>query len=269
MLRRKLNSDSGFTLVELIVAASITALIAVVIVRIAADSSKGLERSLSELKSNSQVVNFVRNIRYDISGSTDLFAFDKNTPTAAAQNYLCSSWTSAKSWTDPAAGNFVRELFSVAINDLEYVASQPVDGNSSLPFLPVVRRWAGYEIRGDNGNYSIWRVSCKDSGGTPDAITDSRKLIDLGSNLDPNVAGTGVPTVVGVPDPWFTITCNNVVCPTASSTATLTSYAFALPYTPSASAAPSGDLQLRQFSNDSTYGASSYLKSISRRVRTL
>ena len=270
---RKAKSESGeqgFTLLEVIAATVITALLAVVMVRVGIDASKGLGRSANEIKATSQVVNVVRNLRYDIAGSTDLFAFDKNAPTATTTPRLCSTYNSATSdWVNTTATNFVRSLLTLKINDLKYNAIEPGTGTAAPVFLPITVSWVGYEIRYNSKTYELWRVTCPDVNDVPSTpeVAASKLLIDLGANIDPNTAGTGVPTVAGVPDSTFAITCDAAkVCPVAASTLNANYYSFSIPYASPTSAGPSNGVQQRQLSNDVTY-ANPLLKVMSRKVK--
>lgn len=270
---KKLSSDSaeqGFTLLEVIAATVITATLAVVMVRVGIDASKGLGRSANEIKATNQVVNLVRNMRYDVAGSTDLFAFDNKTPTAAATSQMCSTYAATTGdWTNTKATNFVRSLFSLKINDLKYTATEPGTSASPPLFLPTTPIWVGYEIRFNSQTYEFWRVTCADTAGSPTAPDGaaSKLLLNLGPNLDPNAAGTGVPTVAGVPDSSFAITCEGTqVCPVASSTSDVDYYSFSIPYLAPPVSGPANGVQQRQLSNDATY-ANPMLKIMSRKVK--
>ena len=193
MFKINLKQDAGVTLVEMIIATVITALIGVTLIRITSDAANGLSSTVGHVVATNQVVGFARILRNDIGGAQDIFPYGSVPASSDSQTYLCSSWDgTATNWTDSTAANFVRPLFTVAYPSVSY------DPNATTPvFSAPSLGWVGYEIRNDvdpNGitYYSLWRVTCLDNSGiSSNVVSSSRKLVDIGDSYGFDAAAVG------------------------------------------------------------------------------
>lgn len=228
----------GFTLVELVVALSIFALLSILTTRTLSTASTNLsETSAAALKAQ-EAMRWVRLVRYDIQGSVDLYVFGSNYP--ATQSSMCSS---ARTLTDPAAvwanigtATFpapaaTRSLFTVVVKDVSY---DRTDENGPAYITSPKFVWVGYEIRrgianGDDVPYELWRVVCSDTdnGTSPTAASatplSQERVLNLGTTLDATTSGL------------TTITCpvrngsGLTFCTEAASTAAIPWYSVNLP----------------------------------------
>lgn len=254
--RRKLQaknhrSDAGFTLVEIIFAMVITAFIAVVILKTTENASASLTRTADEVNSNLEVMNFSHNIRFDIAGSYDVFAFGTAAPssstlystatagTPTSYNVECSSyWDSgSNSWELDSTSQVVRSLFTIKE---KYFTPLPSDAETSNFYEPANTVWYGYEIRRaavQNNQplpkYQLWRVECPDGGPNVGARAHStnqdKLLMNLGISLNGyNSNGSGNASTLPIPSPTLVnspisggsgITSSQTACSPASNCA--------------------------------------------------
>ena len=194
MIKKNLKNDAGVTLVEIIIATVITALIGVTLVRITSDAANGLTSTVGHVVATNQVVGFARVVRNDIGGAQDIFAYGATPAASDSKTYLCSSWDgTSTNWTDSTAVNFVRPLFTIAYPSVPYDTSATTAPTFALPSLG----WIGYELRNDvdtNGitYYSLWRVTCADDAGiSSNVVNSNRKMVDVGDVYSFDAAAVG------------------------------------------------------------------------------
>ena len=193
MSKSSLKSDTGITLVEIIIATVITALIGVTLIRITSDAANGLTSTVGHVVATNQVVGFARILRNDLGGAQDVFPYGSVPAASDSRTYLCSSWDGTNTnWTNTTSTNFVRPLFTIAYPSVSY------DPNAATQvFSAPSLGWVGYEIRNDvdsNGvtYYSLWRVTCADDSGiSSNVVSSSRKLVDVGDSYGFNAAAVG------------------------------------------------------------------------------
>jgi hypothetical protein len=189
-----LRSDAGITLVEIIIATVITALIGVTLVRITSDVANGLGSTVGHVVATNQTVSFARILRNDIGGAQDIYPFGANPAPADSQTYLCSSWDGVPTdWTDTTATNFTRPLFTIAYPSVTYDQASLTAPTYSPPSLG----WIGYELRKATSTsglvtYQLWRVNCADNSGiSSNVVNTSRKLVDIGDVYSFDAAAVG------------------------------------------------------------------------------
>lgn len=176
-----LRTDRGLTLVELLIAVSITGLLSFSITRTISTAQTTIDRSTAQTVGSVQTVRFVGLLKYDIAGATDLFAFDSTAPTSGAA--LCSTWPSgnAAAWNEPTNPQFVRSLFTVEIPTL----TPPASPGAAQTFAPKRTQRVGYELRRQSttaANYDLYRVVCDDG-------QVSQRVLSLGSDLPVTASG--------------------------------------------------------------------------------
>jgi len=179
MVGSRLRKDEGLTLVEVMVATVITALVAITLFRLTNDAANSLTGTVNQVVSTNQIVGFTRNLRSDIGSAADVFTFGETAPTdAIGTNYLCSSWRKngvATDWTDATSANFVRPLISMPVLWVDMTGNT----TSTPTFVEPSYYWVGYEIRGNtaSNDYELWRVSCYDSFGISNSDVVSQRLM--------------------------------------------------------------------------------------------
>jgi prepilin-type N-terminal cleavage/methylation domain-containing protein len=226
---KKLISDSGFTLIELTLTLILTSLISLFILQITTQATKSIGSITDRAISVQTTIRFSNLIKYDFSGSQDVYIHSYTPPTAVK---ACSSYVSTNStnvWTTPSTGKrYIRGLFTLKIADIS--SSNSFDSDER--FIPSVPTWVGYEIRKSgnvaNSNYELWRVVCLTSEGS---VSSSEKLLDLGatsgSNMSALTNSSSYITCYRSDDPTF----QNLGCLIDSpTTATTLYYKFILPY---------------------------------------
>jgi hypothetical protein len=179
LVGNRLRKDDGLTLVEVMVATVITALVAVTLFRLTNDAANSLTGTVNQVVSTNQIVGFTRTLRSDIGSANDVFTFGETAPTSSiGTNYLCSSWRKnsvATDWTDPTSASFVRPLISMPTLWVD------MTGNTAATptFVEPSFYWVGYEIRGNTvaNDYELWRVACYDTAGTANADVVSQRLM--------------------------------------------------------------------------------------------
>ena len=194
MTKLNLRSDAGLTLVEIIIATVITALIGVTLVRITSDVANGLGSTVGHVVATNQTVSFARTLRNDIGGAQDIYPFGSNPAPADSQTYLCSSWDGvATDWTDSSAVNFTRPLFTIAYPSVTYDQASL----TAPTYAPPALGWIGYELRNSTDadgmvTYELWRVNCADNAGISSNVASvSRKLVDIGDVYSFDAAAVG------------------------------------------------------------------------------
>jgi prepilin-type N-terminal cleavage/methylation domain-containing protein len=168
----------GFTLIELIISIVIIGFLSLVIAQLTIQSTKGLDRITKNAVTAQSVIRFSSLIKYDFSGSTNVFIHNNTVPTSTDTN-PCSSYETNQSWSSPVAGKkYTRGLFTLQIND---VGNDPND--DPRKWVPATLITVGYEIRqamysvstGNFPQFELWRVVCR-----PSTAKVSEKLLDLG-----------------------------------------------------------------------------------------
>lgn len=228
---------SGLTLIEVIVAASLTAFLAVGIGRVFSNLSYGLEIAADRSLSAQMLVKFSSSVKYDFAGARDVVVFGATPPGASSS--LCSSWKTdslASRWTDPSRKDFTLPLFTLQISDTNYdqlSAAAPV-------WQPVGSHttFAGYEIRRSDFAsakkaarplYQIWRVTCPGPSGSPGVATSpSSPVWTVGPRLPSalvNASGVLIAGGNGI------VLCDGGPCVVGSSTFATAAYSLAPPYT--------------------------------------
>lgn len=193
-LRDAAHKDEGLTLVEVLVATVITALVALTLFRLTNDAANSLTGTVNQVVSTNQIIGFTRLLRTDIGEATDVFAFGEQAPSSdVGKNYLCSSWRSksvATDWTNANSATFVRPLVSIPV----LWADMTGNSTSTPTFVQPTLTWVGYEIRANAtvGDYELWRVGCFDDSGLASATVNSeRMLVSIPhDNFDPAAFGT-------------------------------------------------------------------------------
>ena len=190
------QNQLGLTIIEVLIAALITSLLGIAVFKVLTNASIGLSRNSGEINANLEIMNLTRKLRYDFSGSYNVYVQTNEQPcapsadcSAASTNKLynysnvCSSvaWpqsTVSTRWEDKNSINFLRPLFSVKVKDLKYDKSA-----RNIGWINPSSVWFGYEIRRINSIYSIWRVSCSGDA-KPEFIPKSdAKMLTLGGQL--------------------------------------------------------------------------------------
>ncbi len=200
----KLNEDRGLTLVEVVVATVITALIAITLFRLGTDASVGMDRTVDRAVAQVVVGDYAQILRSDIDMSQDVTVYTASAPTYSATDTtntaaLCGTWMTnhdSSAWTNVANNNgFVRTLFTFKQSIIDSTTASP-----ATTYTDPLVRWVGYEVRGAAGkdetgaavtNYSLWRVTCGETAGVADlpGSGSAKMLVDFGQNF--NQAATG------------------------------------------------------------------------------
>ena len=200
----QISQDSGLTLVEVLVATVVTALMAATLFRLTADVSNGMANTVSHAVTQNIVGGYVQQLRADFGSALDINVYSDAAPVALdptdrTQTFgLCSSWMTtqnADNWVSPtttdargasvANPNFVRTLFTL---------NETTINTTSASYATPTNYWVGYEMRANEattGGYSMWRVTCTDTGGSADlaSSTSQRKIINFGQNFYTQASG--------------------------------------------------------------------------------
>lgn len=178
------KSSYGFTLVELLIALIVTALISISITRVLIDTSANLERLATEASANQQGLQFIRKIQSDFKNSLDIYVFDSNYPSTQSDGSVltCTNATPAD-WSS-GSQSFTRQLFTVVSKKL---TDLPPDYTPPTQILTPEVVYIGYEIRlvstsnsGLTNALELWRNECSSLGG---AVTYSLPVLTLGDTL--------------------------------------------------------------------------------------
>lgn len=204
MLKPVAKRNDGFTLVELVIAITITAIISLVILRVFTTASESLLRSADEAAAATQAARFSRLMKYDFSGSQDAYIFGPDFPvdpvgsltsSTGDPSYLCSTAT-ASTWPlpDEESQAFTRGLVTLQITEVPGYSQ----GSEQQPagFAEPTVSFVGYEVRRnpDTLKFELWRVTCGTAAsGRPTAWTAStgteERLIELGDTIATNTDG--------------------------------------------------------------------------------
>lgn len=187
-----------------------------------------------------EAMRFVRLVKYDIQGSSDLYVFGSNAPTSTDLKYMCSplravsntsaSWNAISS-TSSSTVQGIRPLFSVLVRDFANGSGGYDRDSETAPggWLSTVNAWVGYEVREPANStsstpFQLWRVVCADLAGAPNPIEQNSEFVmNLGTNIEAQVSGQ---SVVACPSPDGTF----AACPLQSSTSSTPWYSISLPF---------------------------------------
>lgn len=193
-MRAPIRSDEGLTLVEVLVATVVTALMAATLFKLTADVSNGMTNTVSHAVTENIVGGYVQQLRADFASALDVEIYSAAAPvsidpTDRTQTFgLCSSWMTnqtSSDWTDPTSATFVRTLFSL---------NETTINTAAASYATPTTYWVGYEVRANpatTGGYSLWRVTCTDNGGTADlpGSASQRQIINLSGNFYTQASG--------------------------------------------------------------------------------
>lgn len=175
---KKISEFSGFTLIEMLISIAIISFLALLILRITAQATEGLDKITQDAVTVQSAVRFSNLVKYDFSGSKDVFVHTNSAPATANAN-PCSSYVSGTNdWSNENSPKYVRGLFTLLINDVPYNPSS----NLTDIWVDPVSTYVGYEIRKEvsksaNPQFELWRVVCNGSD------KRSEKLLELGTGL--------------------------------------------------------------------------------------
>lgn len=221
MLTRR---DTGFTVVELLFAVVITAVLSVAIGRTIDTASAAITRSGGQAVAAAQAVRFTAMLAYDMAGAADVYIFDETAPSNGGR--LCTTWASgdSASWTDPTQPNFVRELFTVAIPTV----TTPTTPGALSTFLVSRTQLVGYELRrqtSTTAKFDLYRVVC-------DGDKRSQRMLSFGSDLAAGASGISSMRCYASDGSAVTVLVGQSTMSSALPTAQrCSSYAFTPPYT--------------------------------------
>lgn len=208
MLRR----DDGVTLMEVMLAVIITAILSVATIRVTNAAFGTLSRAADLAVATTQTVTLYQNLRQDFNAASDAYIFAVAYPTGSTN--LCTTATSA-TWV-ATDSTFVRELVSIPLSLLNYDPTQ----QGTNAWITPQKAYRGYEVRNVNGGYQLWQETCLlDTSGNPLAPYRSTMLVDLGNSYDSTKGGADF------------FTCDGATCSTDSTTATVGIYKLTLPIT--------------------------------------
>jgi len=215
------------------------------------NASTALTRTADEVNSNLEIMNFTHDLRYDIAGSLNVYAFGSTAP--ASNLNLCHSTTDArwnKGANDSAAAGttwdltsknsaVARTLFTVEENQVNYDASS----STTNSYIPPTIAWYGYEIQrlplttDPKAVFGLYRLVCPNvlnaNGNQPGAPTSQKLLVTLGNNINPATTGgqsapSDAPTLFCA-DSTTTDGTLPAACPVSASTLQYDYYNFTLP----------------------------------------
>lgn len=175
-----LKDSRGVTLVELLVALTITCVIALATAQTISTAQTTIDASSSQTVAALQSVRFSGFLKYDFVGASDVVVFDDVPPTSSTS--LCTTWTpgATATWTDATQPGFTRQLFTVFIPT---VTSPPAPGTSTT-FLPSRIQRVGYEVRRESeAQYALYRVVC-------DGVESAQRMLSMGPDLGADASGT-------------------------------------------------------------------------------
>lgn len=175
------QNERGFTLVEVLIAVTVTSLLSVAIARIIDTTQAALAQSSTRSIASTQALRFGDILRYDLLGASDVYLYGSTPPSDVSG--ICSSWsaTNGASWTDPSSAGFIRPLFTVMVPTVTPPATPTTEGS----FLASRVQRIGYEVRNDGANYGLLRIDC-DAGGR------AQRLLSLGTPMPNDVTGISV-----------------------------------------------------------------------------
>lgn len=237
-LHHRESIDSGFTLLELLIAVVITSMLMILMGRILTDTSNGMARAVDNNIAVQQVLRLSRMVKYDVAGSEDVYVFGQNYSSSALR---CSTATTSSNWS-PAAQTteLIRPLFTIKIRDVSGGSYDRLQRGAPSTFLDTKYEWVGYELYraawlpGTRApNYEIRRVGCPDTAShTPAGVraNDTEMMVSLGTAVRASCA-VGVPDAVGACNAGTSVLkCEADTCPEAASTRNYAFYSLNLPY---------------------------------------
>jgi Tfp pilus assembly protein PilV len=202
-MRAPLNSDAGLTLVEVLVATVVTALMAVTLFRLTADVSNGMTSTVSHAVTQNIVGGYVQQLRADFGSALDVNVYSDAAPVAIdptdrTQTFgLCSSWMTnqtSSDWNPTTTDGSGQTVINPSFVRTLITLNETTINTASATYATPTTFWVGYEVRANpatTGGYSMWRVTCTDTGGSADlpSATSQRKIINLGQNFYTQASG--------------------------------------------------------------------------------
>lgn len=174
--------DAGMTIVELMIAVVITALVSVVINRVMVTASSALASASENSASSQQALRLVRHLTYDVAGASSMTVSDA---TATFASGACWSGASGSTigYTSPT-GAVSRPLITIQI-------ATPQPGYDDTVWWAAQQRTVSYELRLAQGEatYEVWRSQCQAG-----ELTDRpERLFPVGTGADAaSVSGTSM-----------------------------------------------------------------------------
>lgn len=180
------RADDGLTLIEVLIAMSITTVLTLGIGQMFSLGVRAMQYSEGAAASTVKKSNITRTFATDVSTSTSFFLASASPGTALQMKSVCTTWTSG-TFTD------VRPLITLEQSD------------SSL---------IGYEVRRvATGGGEIWRVRCASNNAAPTSTNQTLLL-----------AGVAPPTAATT-DPWANrFTCSGTVTTSVQFTSACAAY---------------------------------------------
>lgn len=211
-----LRSPEGFTLVELLVAVIVTALLALAIGQVMSIATRNVATTMDNTvvpQSTSQLIN---QIRYDAASALSVTAFGSTAPTSSYCSSKLKSEFSTWVWSPSGSTAVLRSLVNFRI---------PTPTTNALAtWSELTDKTIGYEIRREAGgigrSLQLWRIECVGTSVTKEAM-----MLDLGNINFLN--GVAIPYGGGFPDGSNFITCPGTVAkfgsgPSSISTSNVT-----------------------------------------------
>lgn len=235
------RADTGFTLVELLIAIIIAALITVVAGQVMSTATRNVATTVDNTVAPQAFNRLTNQIKYDVAGATSVYVYGATAPTTAYCSSKLATAFASWVWTPTGASAVLRALANIRI-------PTPSSGSGN-EWLNLSERLVGYEIRrpagGASQNLEIWRIECSGS-----SITKSEMMISM----------PGIPTGVTLPfGGGFPDGQNFLLCPGTSDrfagTPTIASGRYSFPTSQAISATVDAAVW---FVDTSAYRASAY-----------
>lgn len=174
-----IRDDRGLTLVEVLVAALLTAVLSMAILQVITSTERGLRSSMAQAVATTQTVRLAQYVSYDFAGAQDVYVFAATPPTTGA--HLCGSVPSQGFWTNPANPNFVRSLFSLRIP----TANVPAGSTPLTQYLQPTVQTVVYSIRRAGDEFALEREVCGDAAA-------AQRIVGFGPSIPDAIAGQTV-----------------------------------------------------------------------------
>ena len=168
---KALNSDSGMTLIEVLLALIITAFISVVIANVTMGASRSLQVTAEEAINAQQSVVFSQRLKADISNSVSLYVFTQNKPSDSNTLQLCDGIGSNFSINSEKG----RPLFTINVKD---------NSDGEIPARKLLKVEYDLISKTDNfGNKETFQLTRRVCGKEP------QSLLTIGDTLCKSVSG--------------------------------------------------------------------------------
>lgn len=173
-------AERGFTLIEVLVASTLTAVLALGVMQILGVARNGIDGSISSSRWVAST-NMLRRTLINDVGAGNLLLVPGVTSSSSSLTPATGNWLQCTTWTPQTAAS-VRPLLSVI---------QTQTTQSAVDSTTVVTAWksSGYEVRTDNpselsgsATASLWRVACSNAAGTVAgtyAQTDATRIVGM------------------------------------------------------------------------------------------